>query len=149
VRLWLLLHLLGFTMWLGASIGVMVAGIAARVESRQGLAAVMRAQAAVQRLIIGPGALLTVLSGLMLTLNASSRFGDPMTAGPWLMVMQVAGLVAGLLTLFVVIPTGARVARLDPEVHAAAFDHLRKRLRVAASISGVLGILALVAGALM
>jgi hypothetical protein len=109
----------------------------------------MRSQAAVQRLIIGPGALLTVLSGLMLTLNASSRFGDPMTAGPWLMVMQVAGLVAGLLTLFVVIPTGARVARLDPEVHAAAFDHLRKRLRVAASISGVLGILALVAGALM
>jgi hypothetical protein len=149
VRLWLLLHLLGFTMWLGASLGSMFAGMAAKVESRQGLAAVLRAQAAVQRLIIGPGALLTVLSGLMLTLNASSRFGEPMAAGPWLLVMQVAGLVAGLLTLFVVIPTGARVARLDPEVHAAAFDHLRKRVRTAASISGALGLIALVAGALM
>jgi hypothetical protein len=149
VRLWLLLHFLGFTMWLGASIAVMCASIAAKVESRQGLAAVVRAQAAVQRLIIGPGALLTVLSGLMLTLNASSRFGDPLTVGPWLMVMQVAGVAAGLLTLFVVIPTGARVARLDPEVHAAAFDHLRKRLRVVASISGVLGLLALVAGAFL
>jgi hypothetical protein len=149
VRLWLLLHLLGFTMWLGASFGSMFAGMAAKAESRQGLAAVVRAQAAVQRLIIGPGALITVLSGLMLTLNASSRFGDPQAVGPWLLVMQVAGLAAGLLTLFVVIPTGARVARLDPEVHAAAFDYLRKRLRIAASVSGGLGLLALLAGALM
>ena len=149
MRLWLFLHLLGFTMWLGASIGSMFAGMAAKVETRQGLAAVVRAQAAMQRLIIGPGALITVLSGLMLTLNASGRFGDPQGAGPWLLVMQVAGLAAGLLTLFVIVPTGARLARLDPEVHAAAFDHLRRRVRLVASISGVLGLLALVAGALL
>ena len=149
MRLWLLLHLVGFTMWLGAGFGSMFAGMAAKIESRQGLAAVVRAQAAVQRLIIGPGALITVLSGLMLTLNASSRFGDLQAVGPWLLVMQVAGLAAGLLTLFVVIPIGARVARLDPEVHGAAFDHLRRRLRIVASVSGALGLLALVAGGLM
>ena len=80
-----------------------------------------RAQAAVQRLIIGPGALLTVLSGLMLTFNVISRFGEPGIAGPWLMVMQGTGLVGGLLTLFVIVPTAARLARIDPETHAAAF----------------------------
>ena len=104
VRLWLFLHLLGFTMWLGGSIGAMFAAIAAKVETRQGLGAMVRAQASVQRLIIGPGALITVLSGLMLTLNVSSRFGESQGVGPWLMVMQVAGLAAGLLTLFVIIP---------------------------------------------
>jgi len=149
VRLWLFLHLLGFTMWLGGSIGAMFAGIAAKVETRQGLGAVVRAQASVQRLIIGPGALITVLSGLMLTLNVSSRFGEGEGVGPWLMVMQVTGLAAGLLTLFVIIPTGARLARLDPETHATAFDQLRKRMRLMATISGILGLTALLAGALL
>ena len=149
VRLWLFLHLLGFTMWLGGSIGAMFAGIAAKVETRQGLGAIVRAQASVQRLIIGPGALITVLSGLMLTLNVSGRFGESESVGPWLMVMQVAGLAAGLLTLFVIIPTGARLARLDPETHAAAFDQLRKRMRIVATISGILGLTALLAGALL
>lgn len=149
VRLWLFLHLLGFTMWLGGSIGAMFAGIAAKVETRQGLGAIVRAQASVQRLIIGPGALITVLSGLMLTLNVSGRFGESEGVGPWLMVMQVAGLAAGLLTLFVIIPTGARLARLDPETHAAAFDQLRKRMRLVATISGILGLTALLAGALL
>jgi hypothetical protein len=127
----------------------MFAGIAATVETRQGLGAIVRAQASVQRLIIGPGALITVLSGLMLTLNVSSRFGESEGVGPWLMVMQVAGLAAGLLTLFVIIPTGARLARLDPETHAAAFDQLRKRMRLVATISGILGLTALLAGALL
>jgi hypothetical protein len=149
VRLWLFLHLLGFTMWLGGAISTMFAGIAARGESRPALGAVVRAQAAVQRMIIGPGALLTVLSGLMLTLNVSSRFGETQGAGPWLMVMQVAGLIAGLITLFIIVPTGARLARLDPEAHAAAFDRLRKRLKLMGSISGSLGLVALLAGALL
>lgn len=151
VRLWLFLHLLGFTMWLGGSLGSMLAGVAAKVETRQGLGAVVRAQAAVQRLLIGPGALITVLSGLMLTLQVNSRPGatEGEGVGPWLLVMQVAGLAAGLLTLFVIIPTGARLARLDPEAHAAAFDQLRQRTRLVASISGVLGLIALLAGALL
>ncbi len=149
MRLWLFLHLLGFTMWLGGAISTMFAGMAAAREPRPALAAVVRAQAAVQRLIIGPGALLTVLSGLMLTLNLSSRFGETEGVGPWLMVMQIAGLVAGLITLFIIVPTGARLARLDPETHATAFDQLRKRLKLMASISGSLGLIALLAGALL
>ena len=149
VRLWLFLHLLGFTMWLGGALSTMFAGIAARDESRTALGAVVRAQAAVQRVVIGPGSLITILSGLMLTLNLTNRFGETEGVGPWLAVMQVTGLAAGLLTLFVTVPTSARLARLDPETHAAAFDQLRKRLKLAASISGSLGLIALLAGALL
>jgi len=149
VRLWLFLHLLGFTMWLGGAISTMVAGIAAKREARPALGAVVRAQAAVQRLIVGPGSLITILSGLMLTLNLTNRVGESEGIGPWLMVMQVAGLAAGLLTLFVTVPTSARLARLEPETHAAAFDRLRKRIRLVASISGSLGLVALLAGALL
>ena len=149
VRLWLFLHLLGFTMWLGGAISTMFAGIAARNESRPALGAVVRAQAAVQRLIIGPGALLTVLSGLMLTLNVNRRLDESEGVAPWLMVMQVAGLAAGLITLAITVPTGMRLARIDPESHAAAFDRLRKRMKLFASISGSLGFIALLAGALL
>ncbi|MGH7629592.1 MAG: DUF2269 family protein [Gemmatimonadales bacterium] len=149
VRVWLFLHLLGFTMWLGGGLSTMFAGIAAKGEARQALGVVVRTQAAVQRVLVGPGALLTVLSGLMLTLSVSDRFPETGGVGLWLMVMQVAGLVAGLLTLFITIPTSARLARLDPETHAAAFDELRKRIRLVASISGSLGLIALLAGALL
>ena len=150
IRLWLFLHLLGFTMWLGGGIGAMFAAISAKKESREALAGVLRGQAAVQRLIIGPGALITVLSGLILTLNVDSRFGAGTgSVGPWLMVMQVSGLAAGLLTLFVTVPTSARLARLDPEAHPAGFDRLRQRMRVVGAVSGGLGLLALLAGALL
>jgi hypothetical protein len=149
VRLWLFLHLLGFTMWLGGALSTMFAGIAARGESRTALGAVVRAQAAVQRVVIGPGSLITILSGLMLTLNLTNRFGETGGVGPWLGVMQVTGLAAGLLTLLVTVPKSARLARLDPEVHAAAFDQLRKQVRLVASISASLGLIALLAGALL
>ena len=61
IRFWLFVHLLGFTMWLGAGLASMVAGIAAGREDRAALGVVVRGQAAVQRFIIAPGALLVVL----------------------------------------------------------------------------------------
>ena len=42
-RAWLFLHLLGFTLWLGGAIAVMIIGIAAKREDRHGLGAVVRA----------------------------------------------------------------------------------------------------------
>jgi Predicted integral membrane protein (DUF2269) len=142
-RLWLFLHLLGFVMWMGGGIATMFAGIAAKSEDRAGLGAVARAQAAVQRIVIGPGALLTVLSGLMLTFALGGMAGGSV----WLMVMQGAGLVGALLTLFVAVPTASRLARLDPTgSEAAYFDELRNRQKVVGMVWGVLALLALVAG---
>ena len=148
MEFWLFLHLLGFTLWLGGGFASMVAGIAAKREDRQGLGAVVRAQGALQRMIIAPGALITVLSGLLLTFSVTGRTGDLVGFSFWLVVMQGAGVVGALVTLLVGLPTASRLARLDPAgANAAFFDELRQRQRVVASIAGALALIALVAGA--
>lgn len=148
IRFWLFLHLLGFTMWLGGGLAAMVAGIAAKREDRAGLGAVARAQAAVYKTIIGPGALLVVLSGLILTFSASARMGELVGFNVWLVVMQGAGLVGALIVLLIGLPTAAKLARVDPEGQGAAFfDELRQRQRIVGSVAGTLALLALVAGA--
>jgi hypothetical protein len=149
IRLWLFLHLLGFTMWLGGALGVMAAA-AARHEDRTGLGAVVRAQTSILKMIVAPGALLTVLSGLVLTFAVAGRTGELVGFSIWLVIMQGAGLVAALLTLLITLPTASKLARLDPVgPYAAYFDELRQRQRVVASISGTLGLVALLAGAMV
>jgi hypothetical protein len=149
IRVWLLLHLLGFTMWLGGALASMVAGLATRREGRAELGGVIRAQTAVQKILIAPGALLTVLSGLILTFQVSARPGF-VGFNAWLMLMQGAGILAALITLLVGLPTASRLGRLDPTgPHADYFDELRQRQRIVASVSGTLGLLALVAGAMI
>ena len=150
IRLWLFLHLLGFTMWLGGGLAVMVAGVASKREERAGLGAVVRAQAAVYKAIIGPGALLAVLSGLMLTFSVSARIGELVGFSIWLLIMQGAGVLGALIVLLIGLPTAAKLSRLDPMgAGAAYFDELRQRQRVVGSVSGTLALLALVAGALV
>ena len=148
IQFWLFLHLLGFTMWLGGGLAVMVAGIAAKREDRAGLGAIARAQAAVHKAIIAPGAILVVLSGLILTFSVSGRTGELVGFSVWLVVMQGAGLVGALMVLLIGLPTAAKLARLDPMGQGAAFfDELRQRQKIVASVSGVLALVALVAGA--
>jgi hypothetical protein len=147
IRLWLFLHLLGFSMWLGGGLASMVAGIAAKREGREGLGAIVRSQAAAWRAIIAPGALLTVLSGLILTFSVAGRL---VGFNVWLVVMQGAGLLGALLVLLIGLPTAAKLARLDPMGQGAAyFDELRTRQRIVASVSGTLALVALVAGAMV
>jgi hypothetical protein len=148
IQFWLFLHLLGFTMWLGGGLAAMVAGISAKREERAGLGAVVRAQAAVHKRIIAPGAILVVLSGLILTFSVSGRTGELVGFNVWLVVMQGAGLLGALVVLLIGLPTAAKLARLDPMGQGAAFfDELRQRQRIIASASGVLALVALVAGA--
>jgi hypothetical protein len=148
IQFWLFLHLLGFTMWLGGGLAVMVAGIAAKREDRAGLGAIARAQAAAHKAIIAPGAILVVLSGLILTFSVSGRTGELVGFSVWLVVMQGAGLVGALMVLLIGLPTAAKLARLDPLGPGAAFfDELRQRQKIVASVSGVLALVALVAGA--
>ena len=73
IRVWLFLHLLGFTAWIGGALASMVAGFAGRREDRARLGAIVRAQSAIEKILIAPGALLTVLVGGLLLL-ASRTF---------------------------------------------------------------------------
>ena len=146
-RIWLFLHLLGFTLWLGGAIASMIIGIAAKREDRSGLGAVVRSQATLTKIAIAPGALLTVLSGLILTFQLTT---DIAGFSIWLMVMQGAGIIAALLTLLISLPTAMRLGRLDPTGEAARyFDELRARQRIVASVSGTFGLVALLAGAML
>lgn len=147
-RAWLFLHLLGFTMWLGGAIASMVVGIAARQEDRNGLGSVVRAQSKLTKVAVAPGALITVLSGIILTFQLSG--GDFAGFSVWLVVMQATGLIAALITLLIALPTATRLGRLDPTGESARyFDELRARQRMVASIAGTFGLVALFAGAML
>ncbi len=150
IRLWILLHIVGFTLWVGGGLASMIAGIASRGEDRAALGAVVRVQASVQKALVAPGALLTVLSGLLLTFAVTSLRGGEAGFNIWLVLMQGSGLVAALIVLLVGLPTAAKLARLDPAgPNAAYFDELRARQRITGSIAGLLALLALLGGAML
>ncbi len=150
IRLWVFLHIIGFTLWIGGGLASMVAGIASQGEDRSRLGAVVRAQAAVQKVLVAPGALLAVLSGLLLTFAKTSLSGGEAGFSIWLVLMQGAGLVGALVVLLVGLPTSSKLARIDPlGPNAAYFDELRQRQRVASSIAGVFALAALVGGAML
>ena len=144
---WLLVHMLAFTMWIGGGFAVMVTGIAAKRMDRALWGAIVDVQWAVYRAVIGPGAILVVVTGIIMTLsmyNGMSGNG----VGPWLGAMQGAGIAGALVTLLWAMPTASRVARLEPiGADAALFDQLRKRLAMASSVGGTLALIALIAGA--
>jgi flagellar biosynthesis component FlhA len=144
------LHLLGFTLWLGGAIAAMIMGTAARREDRHGAGAVVRAQASLMRVAIAPGALLAVLSGIILTFRVSGSSAELAGFNLWLVLMQGAGLVAALLTLLIALPTATKLSRIDPVGETARyFDELRQRQRIVGSISGTLGLIALFSGAML
>jgi hypothetical protein len=125
----------------------MIMGIAAKREDRHGLGAVVRAQTSLMKTAIAPGAILAVLSGLILTFQLAT---DVPGFNMWLVIMQGSGLIAALLTLLIALPTAAKLSRLDPLGEAAGyFDELRQRQRIVASISGSFGLVALFAGAML
>ena len=145
-RFWLFVHLLGFTLWVGGAMAAMFVGIASRSEDRAALGAVARALAAIYRRVVAPGAVLALVSGLVLSLKVS----DIPAPSPWLMAMQGTGLVGALLILAVMLPTASRAARIDPTgPEGGYFDELRTRMRVVGMIAGTLGLIALVAGAML
>ena len=150
IRFWLFVHLLGFTLWLGGALASMVIGIAAKREDRHGLGAVVRSQSTLMKVAIGPGALLTVLSGLILTFSLTGTNAEYTGFSLWLIIMQGAGLLAALLTLLISLPTATKLGRIDPAGDTGAyFDELRQRQRIVASLSGVFGLIALFSGAML
>jgi len=149
-HLWLAGHFLGFALWMGGGFSAMTVGIAMGSAARTQLPVMAGIQGRLHRALILPGVLLTVISGLMLTLQlygtATSAVGFPVP----LLVMQGAGLVAAILALVVNFPAVSRLSRLDPVgEYAPLFDALVKRARLSGLLTAVLALTALVAGALL
>lgn len=143
---WHFVHYLAFTVWLGGVLSAMIAELTMHRVDRSLWGAVVDAQAAIYRVLVGPGALATVLSGIVLTLRMYGSMSGGQ-AGSWLGTMQATGIVGPLVTLLGAMPTAARLSRLEPlGPQAAAFDVLRKRLTITGSIGAALGFIALLAG---
>lgn len=141
---WLLVHVLGFTLWLGGGIATMVAGVTAKRLSPDQRLAGYKLIGAVQRLLVAPGALAVVLSGLVLSMPYMSRGDVP----GWLGLMMSAGILGAIGAVAISVPTAAQLARLEPDSRGElpeAFHRLRKRQIVAATIAGGLGLVAMFA----
>jgi hypothetical protein len=145
MRFWHLLHIAGFTLWLGGGLAGMYLGIRGRREDRATQGLIVRLLAGIHRSVMFPGIILTLASGIPLSIPAA-RATAP---SAWLMVMQGLGVIAAILVLFVSLPTLARLERVSPTGDTApAFDALRKRQAMAGMFGGLLGAIALVAGVL-
>src|SRR2546422_9730753 len=89
---WLLVHVLGFTLWLGGGIATMVAGVSAKGFAARERLAGYKLIGAIQRLLVAPGALAVVLSGFALA-------GPYMKQGAvpgWMGLMMGSGLLGAI-----------------------------------------------------
>lgn len=141
---WLFVHFVGFAFWIGGGIAAMHAARSANREDRTGMRSVGRAQGAILRKVIAPGAVMVVLSGLVMTLRMMDAFATGMNH--WLVTMQGAGLLGALVLLIGSLPAAGHMTRINPEAEPAKVDALRKRLAMLGAISGVLAFIALFAG---
>lgn len=146
------LHLLGQALWIGGGLAAMTLAIASRGEDTAVKAGVYRLLARLNGVVIAPGTLITVLSGLWLTMTMARRGRGAELGEPGLAVMQGLGIVAGILVLLVALPTGNLLARVaEPDQTGRfppVFERLRKRQAIVSSIAGALAVLALVAARL-
>jgi hypothetical protein len=144
---WLFLHFMGFAAWLGGGLAMMLAGITAKHFPPEERLAVYRATSVVARNLIGPGALLVLVSGFVLSLPFFTTGSVP----GWLIAMQALGLVGAIVAIGIVTPTAARMGRLELDPRGElpeAFSGLRRRQVIFATLAGILALLALIAGTL-
>jgi len=144
---WLFVHVLGFVAWLGGGLAVMLSGITAKYFPPDQRLAVYRIMSVITRNLVGTGAVLVVVSGLVL----SVPYFKNATVPTWLMAMETFGLLGAIVAVAIVTPTAARLGRLglDPRGELPeTFAGLRRRQVIFATLAGVLALLALLAGTL-
>ncbi len=143
--LWLFLHDLGYTVWIGGGLATMLAGIAAKRFAPGERLAVYRVTSFIQRALVGTGAIVTIVTGFFLAMPYMETMPN------WMGAMMALGTLGAIIAVTLSVPTAAKLGRLDldprgelPEV----FFSLRKRQAWMATIAGSLGLLALAAGTL-
>jgi hypothetical protein len=145
---WLFIHIMGFVAWIGGGLAVMLSGITAKYFPPEHRLAVYRVMSAVTRSLVGPGAVLVVLSGLIL----SVPFFKSSVVPTWLLAMQTFGFLGAIVAVAIVTPTAARLGRLMADARGElpeSFTGLRRRQVIFATLAGVLALLALVSGTIL
>src|SRR2546428_2569914 len=109
--LWLFVHVIGFTLWVGGGFATVVAGVSAKWFEPGPRLAAYKLIGNIQRLLVGPGAIAVVLSGIVLAMPYMRSGAVP----GWLNLMMGAGLLGALAAVGVSVPTASRLARVDFE----------------------------------
>jgi hypothetical protein len=130
-------------------VAAMVIAVAARSESVSSRVSLFRVLGKVYSFVIGPGAVVTLLTGVGLMMStAQPTAGETGSFGTW--VMEATGLLAGALVLFAGLPTAIKLARVadlaDENGPPPIFDRLRKRLAAVAHTVAVLAVLSMYFG---
>jgi hypothetical protein len=142
---WLFLHVMGFVAWLGGGLAVMLSGITAKYFPPDQRLAIYRIMAVITRNLIGSGAVLVVVTGFVL----SVPYFRGATVPTWLMAMQLLGFMGAIVAIAIVVPTAARLGRLELDPRGElpeTFAGLRRRQAIFATLAGVFALLALLAG---
>src|SRR5437867_12636970 len=108
--LWLLVHVLGFTLWLGGGIATMVAGVTAKRFAAGERLAGYKLIGAMQRLLVAPGALAVVLSGFAL----AGPYMKQGAVAPWLGLMMGSGFLGAIEAVSMRVSTVAKLGQLGP-----------------------------------
>jgi hypothetical protein len=148
------IHFLGSAMWIGGALAAMVLAIRSRGESTEIQAGLFRMMTQVHTLVIGPGALMTLGSGVMWTMWLSQGGGAEATTpsvGVW--IMQATGLAGGALVLLVALPAALKLGGLAVTTEDGhllpAFAHYRRRQMIVSSTAGILAVLSLFTGVVL
>jgi hypothetical protein len=131
------LHFLGPMLWFGGAVAAGLIAISSKDDSHEAKVVVYRLLARVHGMVIAPGAILTAITGIIITTKIESVLETPGMA-----IMQVGGLIAAVLVVAVGLPTANRSAaiiQLDASPDQdAILAQLRKRQMFASLVSGAL-----------
>jgi hypothetical protein len=145
---WILVHALGYTLWIGGGIATMVLGIAAKRFPPPRRVAAYQLTSAVWRVLVAPGAVAVVVSGLLVSMPYMKSGAVP----GWMMLMMTTGIVGCLIALGVSLPAAASLGRIELTPQGELPPHfagLRARLVWGSSIAGALALIALAGGTLL
>jgi putative copper export protein len=135
------LHLVSTAAWFGGGLAAMTVGIAVRKEPVPVRALSFHLLGRMYSQLIAPGALVSVLTGLALTMTLGMSEGLTALSGTGKVVMQGAGLVAGLLVLFLGWPLANKLTRMADkarDVLPPEFEEARKQQAIIQSLAGIL-----------
>ncbi|MCZ6916077.1 MAG: hypothetical protein O7I93_04805 [Gemmatimonadetes bacterium] len=140
-------HVLAMSVWIGGLFAGMVIATQGRAQTGLERRSSYGLLGKVYSIVIGPAVLITAVTGLALTMSLAQRVGSAAMGQPRVWVMQVAGLVAALLAMFVELPSATGLARLAGSLNeggtSPAFDRLQRRLSVVTQLVAVLFVVAI------
>jgi hypothetical protein len=145
------LHWTGFSIWLGAQVTFMVWVPVSRTAKLETWAHVWATLAKVQRWVVAPSVVVATLTGFALTMQLVSRQKD-VGGAAWLVGMQVFGILAAILAIAIATPLANRMGWVaaqslaDGEKDPRA-EHVRRRLALVGTVTGVFILAAIYFGA--